>query len=518
MRQIQTIVVILTNIVMLATIAASVTDITAVISPAFDALPPYIHWLEIRSDLTGDVQPGLLRSRFDGEVIYTLRSTAAGGSFGGGREERLARLTRAASQYDLVDLEADTDLDTELLRQVPPAKRIVSWSGRSATRAALESAFERMSSIEATLYRITPYVDDPRDAMEVLSFLASLERSDVLAFANGRSRHWTRLIAPHLGAPIIFSWMGDTVGPSGEPSVWRLRSDYGFPEMRRPTQLFGIVGNPAFHSLSPRIHNAGHRSRNSPGLFVPFETDGFERLWQELVESDALSSMGIQVRGLTVASPYKEIALECATRLSPAVEDARSANLLVRSGNEWIAETTDPDGIMSCLQEAGVDPRGHNAAVIGCGGAGRPVALALSEAGARVTLVNRGMERGLLARKLLGLPFLPLSEFSPSPYSLIVNATPVGRDDGQSPFPLDEISPNTVVVDLVYGSATTPLMAAARAAGCPAIDGRQILLAEVLCQFRLMSGMEMPRDIAEEVLGFDPAFCACLASSAQSVA
>src|ERR1035438_1930962 len=175
MRQIQTIVVILTNIVMLATIAASVTDITAVISPAFDALPPYIHWLEIRSDLTGDVQPGLLRSRFDGEVIYTLRSTAAGGSFGGGREERLARLTRAASQYDLVDLEAETDLDTELLRQVPPAKRIVSWSGRSATRAALESAFERMSSIEATLYRITPYVDDPRDAMEVLSFLRSEE-------------------------------------------------------------------------------------------------------------------------------------------------------------------------------------------------------------------------------------------------------------------------------------------------------------------------------------------------------
>src|SRR5208282_781866 len=135
--------------------------------------------------------------------------------------------------------------------------------------------------------------------------------------------------------------------------------------LRRPTHLFGIIGNPAFHSLSPRVHNAGHRSLNSNGLFVPFETVGFDKFWPDLVESDALSRMGIHVGGLTVASPYKEMALRYATRLSPAVEEARSANLLVRSGSEWIAETTDPDGILSCLQEAGVDPRAQNAAVIG---------------------------------------------------------------------------------------------------------------------------------------------------------
>ncbi len=514
MRQIQKIVVILTNIVMAATIAASIMDISFVGSRAFDALPQYIHWLEIRSDLTGDLEPSRMRSRFSGEVIYTLRTSAAGGSFDGSRDERWARLTSAASKYDLVDLEADSDLEKELLRGISPEKRILSWSGRYTTRAALESVFARMSGIEARVYRIAPYVEEAREAIDVLTFLASLGRRDVLAFANGRSGYWTRLIAPHLGAPIVFGWLGDTIGSSGEPSVWRLASDYGLPELRRPTHLFGIIGNPAFHSLSPRVHNAGHRSLNSNGLFVPFETVGFDKFWPDLVESDALSRMGIHVGGLTVASPYKEMALRYATRLSPAVEEARSANLLVRSGSEWIAETTDPDGILSCLQEAGVDPRAQNAAVIGCGGAGRPIAVALSAAGARVTLVNRGLERGLLARNLLGLPFVPLSEFSPAPYSLIVNATPVGRDDGQSPFLLDEMSPHTVVVDLVYGADTTPLIAAAREAGSIAIDGRQILLAEVLCQFRQMSGAEMPRGLAEEVLGFDPAFCECLAAGA----
>jgi 3-dehydroquinate dehydratase / shikimate dehydrogenase len=513
-RQVQKIVIILPNVGMPATIAASITDISAVSSPDFAALPHYIQWLELRGDLLGDLELPPIRSRFSGKIVYTLRSTAEGGSFDGSQDERLARLSRAARQYDLVDLETDSGLDEELLRRVPPDKRILSWSGHSATRAALESAFERMSRIEATLYRITPYVENPWEAIEVLTFLASLGRRDVLAFANGRSGHWTRLIAPHVGAPVVFGWMGDTIGSSGEPSVWSLASDYGFPELRRPTQLFGIVGDPVFHSLSPRIHNAGHRSLNSPGLFVPFETDSFERLWHDLVECDALAPMGMHVRGLTVASPYKENALEFATRLSASVDDARSANLLVRSGDDWIAETTDPDGILSCLHEAGVDPRAHNAAVIGCGGAGRPVALALSAAGAKVTLLNRGLERGQLAHKLLGLPFLPLSQFSPASYSLIVNATPVGRDDRQSPFPVGEMSPNTVVVDLVYGAETTPLIEAARAAGCIAIDGRQILLAEVLCQFRLMSGTEMPRDVAEDVLGYDPELRPFLATNA----
>jgi 3-dehydroquinate dehydratase / shikimate dehydrogenase len=505
--------VILTKPGMPATIAASITDISAAGWPDCDALPPYIRWLEVRSDLTGDLEPGLTR-KFHGEVVYTLRNTASGGAFHGSRAERWARLTRAAGEYDLVDLEADTDLEGELLRHVPPGKRILSWSGPYHTHAALESVFARMSGIEARLYRITPYVDDAREAIDVLTFLASLGRRDVLAFANGRCGYWTRLIAPHLGAPIVFGWMGDSIGPSGEPSVWRLASDYGLPELRRPTHLFGIIGNPAFHSLSPRIHNAGHRSLNSTGLFVPFETARFERLWQDLVESDALSPVGIQVRGLTVASPYKEMALAYATRLSPAAGEARSANLLVRSGAEWVAETTDPDGVLACLSEAGVDPRAHDAAVIGCGGAGRPVALALSTAGARVTLVNRGLQRGLLARELLGLPFVPLAEFSPASYSLIVNATPVGRDDCQSPFPPDEMRPGTVVIDLVYGTETTPLIAAARAAGSTAIDGRQILLAEVLCQFRLMSGAEMPRDLAEKVLRGDPALCECVAAGA----
>src|SRR5919198_5275663 len=66
--------------------------------------------LEIRADLTGDLNPDTLRAHIDGELIYSLRSIESGGAFGGNREERTRRLLAAARHYDLIDLEAERDL------------------------------------------------------------------------------------------------------------------------------------------------------------------------------------------------------------------------------------------------------------------------------------------------------------------------------------------------------------------------------------------------------------------------
>src|SRR5205085_1717944 len=124
--------------------------------------------------------------------------------------------------------------------------------------------------------------------------------------------------------------------------------------------------------------------------------------------------------------------------------------------------------------------------------AGRAVAAALSHAGARVTLVNRGQERGQLAVQLLGLPFVSLSKFTATGYAIVVNATPVGRDDGEQPFEIEELSADAVVVDLVYGSKPTPLVANTLERGRVVIDGREVLLTQVRRQFRLMTDKKMP--------------------------
>ena len=139
--------------------------------------------------------------------------------------------------------------------------------------------------------------------------------------------------------------------------------------------------------------------------------------------------------------------------------------------------------------------------MIGCGGAGRAIAAALDQSGARVTLVNRGQERGSFAAELLGLPYVPLLNFDAEGYQVVVNATPVGRDDDATPFKLETLAEEAVVIDLVYGSRPTPLVSNSTGLGRTVIDGRDVLLTQVRRQFQIMTGREMSVRLARETLG-----------------
>ncbi|HKQ51282.1 MAG TPA: hypothetical protein VJT74_02865, partial [Pyrinomonadaceae bacterium] len=246
-----------------------------------------------------------------------------------------------------------------------------------------------------------------------------------------------------------------------------------------------------------------YRALEHPALFVPFRAESFREFWDEVVESEALKSLKLPVRGLTVTSPHKEAALLTARKVSPTSRRAESVNILVRDNGSWRADTTDPEVVFMASRERGVRMRRKRAAVIGCGGAGRAIATALDQSGAGVTMVNRGPERGHYAATLLDLPYKPLQGFSARGYDLVINATPVGRDDGQSPFRVESLGRDSVVIDLVYGAQPTPLVAGALALDRVAVDGRAVLLTQVLRQFHMMTGREMSAALARETLGME---------------
>src|SRR5262245_59117679 len=137
--------------------ACLIGTLTAPLSPQGDdlrALPRDVEWLEVRSDLTGDLDPDWIRSHFSGRLLFTLRSADEGGRFSGSAGERRERLTRAARHYDLVDLEADRDLRPELLDAVPAAQRVISWTGQTDDSSDLRARVERLTSCAARLYRL----------------------------------------------------------------------------------------------------------------------------------------------------------------------------------------------------------------------------------------------------------------------------------------------------------------------------------------------------------------------------
>ena len=478
------------------------------------ALGNSARWLEVRADLTGDIDADWLRSRFPGRLLYSLRSRSEGGTFEDTGMRRRDRLLKASRHYDIIELECDRDLSSGVLAEIPAEKRLISWHGAASDFKSLKAKFDQVSMVEAPVYKLIPGAVGTGDELAPLRLLKSLGRTDVVAFASGQTGFWTRLVAPHLGAPIVFgsteknrsnkkkdpfSQKEDSFH-QGEPSIFQLMEDYGLPSLVPFETIYGIVGSPISHSLSPRLHNEAYRALGRAAIFVPFQTDSFAAYWQNVAGSGALDAMGLSLKGLTVVSPHKEAALGMAGASSPIVERAASTNIFIRKNGIWKADTTDPEGVLMTLGERGVKVAGKKVAVIGCGGSGRAIAAALDQAGASVILVNRGMKRGHFAIGLLKLPFVQLSDFSAEGLSIVVNATPVGRDDGELPFRVEGLSQDAVVVDLVYGSAPTPLIEKAKAQGRTVIDGREVLLTQVRRQFRLMTGEEMPAHLGLEAI------------------
>jgi len=460
-----------------------------------------VEWLEIRADLVGDLDVGWIRSHFSGRLLFTLRSTAEGGCFDGSVGDRHRWLLRAASQYDAIDLEGDRDLVPRLLRRVPPAKRLISWTGSSADVGRLRARAHAITSVPAWLYSLSVPAKSSRDGLVPLNLLRTLDRRDVVAYATGEAGFWSRVVAPHFGAPVVFGIANTQEASLGQPTISQLIQDYGFPEPPPLRALYGIVGDPVGHSLSPRLHNAGYRALGLPCLFVPFQEASFDGFWTQMVQNNAIESLGVSLNGLTVVSPHKEAALTAGVSGSAMVQRAFSTNIFTKNGHRWTADTTDPEGTVLALRTRGIPITHQKTAVIGCGGAGRAVAAALDELGANVTLVNRSAARGQQAQMRLGLPFVPLSAFSPDDYSMVVNATPLGRQGEALPFDVRRMRMGGSVIDLAYGRELTPLIRQALALGLTAIDGLEVLRIQVLRQFHLMTNAELPPDLCREELG-----------------
>ncbi len=449
------------------------------------ALPASAQWLEVRADLTGEIDTDWLRDHFSGRLIYSFRDDSI---------DRQQRLLAAAATYDRVELDADRDFTPELLNHVPPEKRIVSWHGSVNNASELRERFDQTSSEPAALYKVVTKPERISEEFLPLWLLKSLRRDDTIAYSQGTLGFWNRLPGLQLGAPAIYGAVAP--GDPSEPTVAKLIADYGLPEMTPVRELFAIIGNPVFHSLSPRLHNASYRAMGHPALFVPLLVDSFAEFWRDFVLSKTLDALGFPINGMTVASPHKEEALRAATNVSSMARQAEAVNILVRNNGWWNADTTDPDVVYAAKQQRSVNVREKRAAVIGCGGAGRAIAAALVASGAGVTLINRGAERGEHAAALLGLDYVPLPDFDAHGYDIVVNATPVGRDTDEIPFKIERLNDDAVVIDLVYGSRPTPLIGGTRARQQVAIDGRDVLLTQVRHQFQMMTGKEMPDAIS----------------------
>lgn len=262
----------------------------------------------------------------------------------------------------------------------------------------------------------------------------------------------------------------------------------------------GVLGWPVRHSRSPAMHEAGYVAVGLDGwsyqhLPVP----------PELFDETARALPGAGFVGANVTIPHKEAAAALADEATDAVRAIGAANTLTFLPDGAIhADNTDAPGLLDALP---FDPRGRVAVVLGAGGSARAVVWALTQAGADVLVWNRTRARAQRLCEEIGGRVVDAPPSAGA--DVLVNTTSVGLQSGQDPFKALPLSADALrgypcVVDLVYGSAETALMSAARAAGATVVDGLEILVRQGARSFERWTGRAAPLDVLRAAARGEP--------------
>lgn len=260
------------------------------------------------------------------------------------------------------------------------------------------------------------------------------------------------------------------------------------------TALYGVVGHPVAHSLSPAMQNAAFAALGIDACYLPLPVPP-ERLSEGIRGAHALG-----FAGLNVTVPHKQRAAGLCLSLDPVAVMAGAVNTLRRTPDGYEGFNTDAPAVLAFLEAAGVR-EGWRALLLGAGGAARAGAWALLKTGAAVRVAARRSEAAAELCRAMGAAF-PAGRIGPVAFpeaaleadrcSAVVNATTIGLPghEQQGTMPSFRFREGQVAVDFVYGD--TAFARSAARAGAQVVTGEQILVRQGALAFALWTGQAAP--------------------------
>ena len=247
------------------------------------------------------------------------------------------------------------------------------------------------------------------------------------------------------------------------------------------TQLYGIIGNPVRHSLSPIIHNGAFRRMGLNAVYLAFEVKDLK---------EAINGIrGLGIRGVSVTIPFKTEVIPFLDKVEDVAEKIKAVNTIVNEGGKLIGYNTDWCGVLEALEEK-VDLEGKRVVLLGAGGAARAIGFALKRRDCEVIVSNRTMDKGAVLAKELMCIHRPLSSIEGLKADVIINATPVGMHPykEESPLPKKVLREGMAVMDIVYRPVQTKLLREAEEIGCLTINGLEMLSRQGAAQLEIWTG------------------------------
>jgi 3-dehydroquinate dehydratase/shikimate dehydrogenase len=276
----------------------------------------------------------------------------------------------------------------------------------------------------------------------------------------------------------------DATAP-GQVSLEEIKNLYRADRISRRTSVYGVIGNPIGHSLSPQLQNAGFQACRIDAVYLPF-------LVRDLKDfCNSILPMGM--KGFSVTLPHKEAILRYLDDCDELAESIGAVNTVtVRPNGKLFGYNTDYVGVLRALERR-IPLRGSRVLIFGSGGVARAVAFALSRAGASVCVCARRPARAIALARAAGAEAIARKRLRAEFFDAIVNATPVGMHPAiaRSPLEAGELTCR-LLFDTIYRPRVTKLMQLATRRGIETVSGVEMFVAQGTAQWEIWTGQRAP--------------------------
>jgi 3-dehydroquinate dehydratase/shikimate dehydrogenase len=421
-------------------------------------------------------------------LIATCRRREGGGNYAGSIAKQLAHLWNAiragCTWYDL-EVETAASCPPELLdvmlgegRQLRSAHFFKNMP-RDLRGAARDLWHGRPDAI-----KIAAQCGSLAESLKLLRFARS--QRNIVAIPMGDVAAPIRLLSARQGSMFTYAPVEHATAP-GQVSLEEAKSLYRADKIDRRTRVYGVIGDPIGHSLSPVLQNSGFAVRRMNAVYLPF-------LVRDLKDFlGAIEPLGIQ--GFSVTIPHKERILRHLDGCDRLAEKIGAVNTVVVRGNgKLYGYNTDYVGVLRTLQTR-IPLQNSRVLILGAGGAARAVAFALAEAGSSVCVSARRIQKAKSLARAVGGEAIARKQLRRDFFDAIVNATPVGMHPNVRQSPLEENELNCrLVFDTIYRPRETRLLQLAARRSIQTVSGVDMFVAQGTAQWEIWTGERAPHE------------------------
>jgi 3-dehydroquinate dehydratase/shikimate dehydrogenase len=481
-------------------------------------------------------------------IIVTCRERSEGGVIDYPLKLRLEVLAAAIEAgADFIDFEYENFKKLESQEKI---KRALEKNKKTRLILSAHNFKTRFENIErlysdicsqypAAIPKIVYTANHINDCFEAFDLLHN-SKGDSIVLCMGEAGLVSRIITKKLGGLVTYTSLDEkSATAAGQVTIEDMKKLYRWDAIDVGTEIYGIIGSPVAHSLSPVIHNKCFEEIGASKLYLPLLVEGGKEQFNQFVEN-CLEREWLDFRGFSITIPHKENALNFVREkggvVEPLAEKIGAVNTLIIEPRV-AAYNTDYAGAMDAITGGmGIkreDLKDLPVAVIGAGGVARAIVAGLSDCGVKIKIYNRTIKRAETLAREFNCEFGGLEELAKLNAKLVINCTSIGMQPKVKETPIlkgiieeaqrrrgnlnieyrtrniecrskDRIAEGIFVFDTVYNPAETLLLKQAKEAGAKTITGLDMFVNQAVEQFKLFTGKVADLNIMRKIITKKP--------------